>query len=138
MNQWQWLVCLVGVVVLSGCGDAPDGPARYEVSGAVNYKSRPVPRGSILFEPDTSAGGSGPQGYAEIHDGKFSTSAVGGKGVSAGPHIVRIEGFKLESEALADSSGENIVPMLFEEYKTTVRLPAENSTQNFDVPATTK
>lgn len=129
------VMAFVVLIISWGCRGGADGPQRYEVSGTVTYDSKPVPRGSVFFEPDESAGASGPQGYAEIHDGKYSTSASGGKGAVTGAHLVRIEGFGADSEAVADSFGEKIVPQLFSEYKTTVTLPQGNSRQNFDIPA---
>jgi len=135
MKQNRPVMAFLSLVLVYGCGKGADGPSRQVISGTVIYDSKPVPRGSIFFEPDASAGANGPQGYAEIHDGKYSTSASGGKGAVAGAQIVRIEGFGTESEAVLDSSGEKIVPKLFEEYKTTVTLPEGNSEQNFEVPA---
>ena len=88
---WLLIVC-VGVTGLSGCGGAPnDGPPRYRVSGTGTYKGAPVPRGQLIFTPDKSRGNSGPQGRAEIRDGKFDTGA-GGAGMIGGPHMVRIDG----------------------------------------------
>src|SRR5205807_6772258 len=70
-----------------GCG----GSRGVEVSGEVTFDGKPVPAGRIYFNPDVTKGNDGPQGYAEIHDGKFDTSK-GGKGACGGPTVVVISG----------------------------------------------
>ena len=78
------LVVLVGV--LNGCRDS--GAGRFEVSGAVTYKGKPVPAGQVIFEPDPAKGNTGPQGYARMKDGKFKTLSK--QGSVGGPVIVRL------------------------------------------------
>lgn len=125
------LAGLAAVAVASavcGCGgDA--GPDRYDVSGTVTFNGQPVPAGHIIFEPDTSADNSGPQGAADIRDGKYDTGADG-RGTVGGPHVVRISGFESFSE-----DENNPAKPLFTDYETTVDLPEETTTKDFDVPA---
>lgn len=119
----------------AGCGG--DGGGNH-VSGKVTFKGQPVPAGKIYFTPDSAKGNSGPQGYADIKDGEYDTSASGGHGVGSGPMTVSIEGFdpsKSGAKEKGDVSGEETILMLFPTYKTTADLPDDDSTKDFDVPA---
>jgi hypothetical protein len=120
---WLWLVAVMAVV---GCGS---GERTYDLSGAVVYQGRPVPAGSIVFEPDTSKGNKGAAGFAKIKDGRFDTRQAGGKGTVGGPHLVRILGL----DGVARGELINGSP-LFPEYNTAADLPQENGTKDFDVP----
>jgi hypothetical protein len=114
--------------MLIGCDGGGSGPERFDLSGAVNFDGKPVPFGQIVFEPDSSAGNSGPQGFAEIRDGKYDTKA-GGKGTVGGAHVIRITGSEGESR-----DENNPAEVLFSDYETTADLPKEDSTKDFDVP----
>lgn len=113
---------LVGTL---GCGQS-SGPRRYEVSGKVSHRGQPVRLGYINFEPDSSAGNSGPGSMTKIIDGSYRTQP--GKGVVGGPHRVRIVGF---DGAPADGLGDG--SPLFDEAIYTVDLPRKPSVQDFDV-----
>src|SRR5204862_378695 len=80
----RWAI--VGVLGLAavGCGES-----RVEVSGEVTFDGKPVPAGRIYFNPDFTKGNDGPQGYADIKDGKFDTRNKG-KGACGGPTIAVI------------------------------------------------
>ena len=120
------LVVLVGV--LNGCRDS--GAGRFEVSGAVTYKGKPVPAGQVIFEPDPAKGNTGPQGYARMKDGKFKTLSK--QGSVGGPVIVTIvccDGVVVSEEMPFGS-------LLFAPpYKVHTELPYEDSTQDFIVPS---
>ncbi len=73
-----------------GCGDS--GPPRFRISGTVTYEGKPVPTGSIVFQPDAARNNSGPNGSATIKDGVFDTR-VDGQGFSGGPQIVIVQAF---------------------------------------------
>lgn len=119
-------VLFLGLGCLNGCGGKVEGPARFDVSGTVTYASKPVPAGSILFEPDK--GNKGPAGYAKIKDGKYDTKNDGA-GTVGGSHTVRI--VCLDGVAKPDSpDGVLLCP----EYTTSVDLPKEKTTKNFEVP----
>jgi hypothetical protein len=60
-------------------------------------------------------------GFADIKDGTYDTGAKGSQGVGGGPMGVRIEGL--------DANGK----VLFQ-YATSVDLPAEPTTKDFEVP----
>ena len=88
--KWLLAVCALAVIAASGCQD--EGPPRYHVSGTVTLKGEPVPIGSIIFQPDPTAGNSGPSGNATIQDGKFDTREAGVP-TTGGSQIVTIEAF---------------------------------------------
>lgn len=119
-------ISLAGLaLLLSGCGD---GTQRVRVSGQVTFEGKLVPYGNIVFEPDQSKGNRGPQGFAKIHDGVFDTNNAG-TGPCPGPQIVTIEGYPELNTGAGKKS------MLVFRYQTTVDLPAQTTTENFEVPA---
>src|SRR3954452_19872297 len=77
-------------VLVTGCGSS--GTGVYRRTGTVTFAGKPVPLGTVYFDPDVAAGGSGASGFAEIVDGKFDTHN-NGKGSISGPMIVRVTGF---------------------------------------------
>lgn len=111
-----------------GCNRAAKGPVRHAIRGSITFDGAPVPTGTIAFEPDASAGNTGPAGYGDIKNGKYVTQ--GRFGAVGGPHIVRIEGFDPPDPANPDATPRP----LFREYTTKIDLPREASTQDFDVP----
>ncbi len=81
-----------------------------------------------MFEPDKSKGNSGPASFAKIKDGKYDTQ-TDGEGCVGGPHVVRITA--LDGAAQPDSpDGVLLCP----EYSTSVDLPKEKTTKDFDIP----
>lgn len=121
------LVLLV-LFLTGGCGGS-GGPARYGISGTVTYQGKPIPAGMIVFEPDSSQGNSGPAATCLIKDGKYQNQS--GRGMIAGPHIVRIDGF----DGHAIPEGSRFGTRLFPAYETSVNLSEESSTHDFQVPA---
>lgn len=121
---------LSAMMLVAGCGKS-DGPQRYSLSGQVTYGGQPVPAGQIVFEPDSSANNKGPQGYADIKDGKYRTEP--GKGTVGGPHRVRITGY----DGLTTDESKPTKP-LFAEYQTKTDLPTADGTKDFEVPASSK
>jgi hypothetical protein len=112
----------------AGCG--PSGPAVYRRSGTVTFNGQPVPLGKIYFDPDVTAGGSGPSGFADIVDGKYDTSDEG-RGAVSGPVIVRVTGFSKDDPDPISGFGKP----LFAEYQVKADLPSSKSEYNVDVPA---
>jgi hypothetical protein len=117
---------LAAVLAAVGCG----GSQLVEVSGEVTFDGKPVPAGRIYFTTDTTKGNDGPQGFAEIHDGKFDTRK-NGRGAWGGPTVVSIKGFDGNMEGAGNAVGRP----LFKEHKVSIDLPRESCTQNFTVPA---
>jgi hypothetical protein len=131
MNQLRLLVAVsTAVVFLAGCGGSDEGPARADVSGTVTFKGQPLPIGKIIFEPDTSKGNSGPQAFADIKDGKYST-AEGGKGTVGGPHVIRINGW----DGKPSNDVETLGKLLFVDFTVNEDLPKDAATtKDIDVP----
>ena len=119
------LSILLAVSFISGCG-GQDGPQRFRISGAVSYDGKPVPFGTITFDPDSMAGNSGPQAAAMIVDGKYDTGIA--QGVVGGPHIVRITG----SSRQPTSTDPNSEP-LFDNYEVKEDFEKQTSTKDFSV-----
>jgi hypothetical protein len=110
------------LVVFTGCSDS--GVERYSLSGKVTYDGKPVSTGCIIFEPDSSKGNKGPQGFTNIENGRYSTDDIG-RGAIHGPLIVRIEG------QMETSNGpKEKIPS----YTTHIDLPKETSTFDFEMP----
>ena len=113
----------------AGCGQR--GPERFRVSGTVTYAGKPVPLGRVVFEPDTSRGNDGPQGFAPIENGRFDTSGPHCRGMVGGPMRVRIDGLEMKAGEDAAASGK----LLFPSYEEAVDLPRANVVRDFVVPS---
>ena len=117
--------------LVTGCSR---GSGEYHLSGNVTYKNQPVPAGNIIFEPDTSKGNSGAPGMSKIKVGKYDTRSEGAHGTIGGPHIIRIVG--IDGKPTGDQRGEILQGTpLFLEYSVSQDLPKEDSTKDFEVPA---
>jgi len=101
----------------------------FRVSGEVQWKGQPVPKGLIYFEPDLQQQNDGPQGFALIENGKYDTGRDG-RNVIPGPHIVRVEGYDGK-----EGSELPLGRLIFTEYSFQHELPGEHSTLDIDVPA---
>lgn len=116
-----------GIVLALGCSSEDK---LYDVSGTITFEGNPIPKGLIFFDPDTSKGTKGTQGFANIENGKFDTSITGkGKGIrGGGTYLIRISGFdgKVGPEA---PFGQ----FLFPEFEMQKELPAQNQTFDHDV-----
>lgn len=119
---------LAVTVALAGCG-RQEAPNVVHVNGTVTYDGKPLPLGMIVFEPDPSRGNRGPQGHADIKEGKFDTRRSR-QGAVVGPQLVRITG----------GDGVNPEPftpfgnLLFEEHSVRVELSREQAPLQLDVP----
>jgi hypothetical protein len=80
------------------------------------------------MNPDLSKGNDGPQGMAEIRDGRFDTRERD-KGAPSGPVLFMIDGF----DGVAQGESPSGKP-LFIGYKVQLDLPKQASEQNIDVP----
>lgn len=115
------LALLTACTVL-GCGGGNE-PKRGRVSGKVTFDGQPIVYGDVVITPDGAKKNGGAQGFANIRDGVYDTSAAGGKGYGGGPAIVRVTGF--------DKPGGKL--LCEEEFP--VDLPAGDATHDIDVPA---
>ena len=102
------------VVLVVGMGCAKSDSGIYHVSGRVTHHSQPVPTGFIFFDPDTSKQNRGPQGFALIKAGKFTTDSEYGRGVVGGPHHMRVGGFDGQGVNEMQPYGQRLFPDHFE------------------------
>ncbi len=82
----------------------------------------------MFLEPDGSQRNTGPASLGVIENGQYETAPD--QGVVGGPYLVRISGY--DGVSIPDSSAG--MP-LFAPYETEVEFPAEQTTQDFDIPA---
>jgi hypothetical protein len=118
------IVCVVPLF-LTACGQPSN---RFDLSGTVTFKGRPVPAGVIVINPDLSKGNDGPQGFAEIRDGRFDTRTLA-KGAPSGAVVLVIDGFDGKAQPEAPYGQP-----LFVGHKVWVELPKEPTEKNIDVP----
>ena len=110
------LAVIVSLIAAQGCSERDD---LYHVSGNVIFDGSPLPAGVIYFNP--SSENPGPQGYAVVKNGKFTTADLKGRPVSGGNYEVRIQGF--------DGKPDKELPLgkpLFWNYEQSVNLPKAN------------
>ena len=99
------------VLVLGGISGCYSDSDRYSISGTVTFNGEPVPVGRLVFTPDNKKGNNGPQGVAEIVNGKINQSDRKSIG---GPQWVQIQAF--DGKAFQDTemmieSGRPLLPM---------------------------
>ena len=121
-------VCVTLLVVTAGC---QKGLERYSVKGKVTWQGKPIPAGEVIFEPDPSKSNRGPQARAPIVDGVYETLAD--KGTVPGPVVVRIVGN--DGKPNKENPKGNF---LFSEYTTKAEIPNEDTSLDFEVPASHK
>lgn len=125
------LACMsivVGLLALTGCGGGSDSNLVH-VSGTVTVDGKPLPLGLIVFEPDPMRN-RGPQGFANIKDGRFDTCQAG-KAVALGPQIVRITGGDgVKAEAFSPFGN-----LLFDEHMVQLEVSQGQPPLNLDIPS---
>lgn len=121
------ICCILVTVFFVGCADENAG--RLELEGEVTYKGSPVSFGNIQFDPDTSKGAKGPQGSADIIDGKFKTTREFGP--KSGPHNARVTGYAKKPDS------PDVRP-LFSNAKVDIDIPAGAKTLSIKVPDNAK
>ncbi len=124
---------LLLIAILSvGCGAAETGPKRYDFSGKVTYGGKPVPRGSITFDPDRAKNNSGPSSVVPIVNGAFKTEH--GAGLLGGSYVARIDGYDGVVQKLDDGTENPDGSPLFKLTVIEFEMPKETSSKDFDVP----
>lgn len=118
--------CLV-VLPSSGCNRSEF--TGYGVSGAVTYRGQPVPSGQIRFMPDRSKGNQGPQGFAEIRNGRYEVDPE--RGAVPGPVLVVISG--ADGKDRNDEQSRPYGKWLFKNHQVAVEIDG-NEEMDFDVP----
>ena len=122
----------LGLLVVAGCG-RDDG--RFHLSGSVTHGGQPVPGGSVLLAPDTTAGNEGPAVSVEIREGQYDTRWHG-LGHVGGPHVVTVTGHGGGVTDDPDDSDLSVAgAVMFVGHKLHVDLPNADSTQDIEVPA---
>ncbi|MBI3469399.1 MAG: hypothetical protein HY000_40880 [Planctomycetes bacterium] len=114
------------LLFLPACSKEPSN--RVDIWGTVTFKGRPVPAGLITINPDLSKGNDGPQGVAEIRDGRFDTRLLE-KGAPSGAVILMIDGFDGVPQGESPDGAS-----LFLGYKVSMEVPKEATEKNIDVP----
>lgn len=131
-SRWRSRVasgCLaVSVLLLGGCGGGTDENVVH-VSGTVTCDGKPLPLGMIVFEPDPAKGNTGPQGHADIKDGRFDTR-LSKKGAAIGPQIVRITG----GDGVNPEAFTPFGNLLFEEHTIRIEVAKDQPPLQLDVP----
>ena len=121
MKVWNCLALALLTGATLGCGGGDEGK-RYRLSGEAEFDGKPIPYGDVLFTPDGAKQNKGPQGIAQIRDGKYDTGAAGGKGIAGGPTVIRVTGFTGEGGKLICES------------EWSVDLPRQDGTFKVEVP----
>ncbi|QDS89092.1 hypothetical protein EC9_32890 [Rosistilla ulvae] len=120
--------------VSTGCTGQATGPPTYRVQGTVEFEGAPIPRGRVIFSPDSSQGNKGSQGVSEIKDGRFDTSTSRGRNALGGPQIVKVLGF--DGKTFTDDAGIEAEDgrLLFPAWETTIDIKEEIQDLNLVVP----
>lgn len=122
---------LIALAVLAmaviGCGGSR-GPVRHDVSGTVTFEGKPIESGVVVFDPDVSKQNKGPQAFARVTQGEFST-ADSGKGMVGGPHVLTISG-----EVGPDPKKPGNI--LYIDHKLELDLPNDDYTTEIAIPPT--
>ncbi len=130
-----WHLALLGLAGLCAVGCGSGEIKRYNISGTVNYNGKPVPAGTISFEP---VGREISPGFATIRDGKYDT-AENGVGQVGGEHVVKITGdARPPVDPNSFQADSYVAKELFPKFQKNAVLPKRRSTQDFEVPRSTK
>ena len=70
-----FIVSLLLPAIIAGCGGG--GVDRTDLSGTVTFDGKPIVYGEIQFLAQPDQDSSPPSGFAEIIDGKYTTTFVG-------------------------------------------------------------
>ncbi|WP_145434122.1 hypothetical protein [Lacipirellula limnantheis] len=124
-------VALVGLAALSGCSDKP---AVAPVSGKVTYNGKPMPYGSVGFQPAQGQ----PAGAAIQPDGTFRLSTFAEfDGAIIGPHKVKVTCYASQRPSQQAKKtpgefvlGESLIPAQYtflDQSGLTAEVPAEGN-----------
>jgi hypothetical protein len=102
-------MCLATVSAAVGCGDS--GPKLAPVRGTITYKGKPVPYGTIMFQPD-----EGQAAIGDINDGTYilKTNKLGG--APLGKYRVTVISLQDQSGRLPESRNPLPPPIVPLEY----------------------
>ena len=117
---------VAALVLIFGFSACSKKEKLYNISGTVTHAGTPIPKGVIKFVPRED----GPQGFANIWNGKFDT-AKEGQGIRGGAYDISVLGF--DGKQVPDAPFGNA---LFPEYTSSKDLPQADTTYDLDVPKT--
>jgi hypothetical protein len=130
--MWTRITATTICLGLAGCEG--DGLERHQVSGTVSYQGRPVEYGTIVFEPEASAGQIAPTSFARIESGKYQTERA--ESPTTGRYNVRVMGFD-KAKMKQNTPPEEIIelPELFPAYSVSVEIPPPDDRLDIEVPS---
>jgi hypothetical protein len=123
------------VVVLAGCSG--EGAGKLAVKGTVNFESKPLDKGFIVFEMEGDK--SGFRSGANVENGKFALDQK--NGLKPGKYIVRVSSTDAtntlkpdEAPGIAPPPAKEKIPSSWNgESKNTVEAKAGATDFNFDI-----
>jgi hypothetical protein len=118
---------VVVAMAATGCGGS-NGPVRHDVTGTVTYEGKPIESGVVVFDPDASKQNKGPQAFARVIQGQFST-ADSGKGMVGGPHVLTISG-------MVGPDPKKPGNILYIDHKLELDLPGDDFGTEIAIPPT--
>jgi hypothetical protein len=124
------------VAMLAGCSRGPS-LERFPVAGTVTYDGRPVPQGSVWFEPTAAVGTIAATGFAVIENGSYRTppDTSPGKGLYKVRIIGRDGTPPTEKDRGEMMPGQKFLGQpVFPEYSTTMELTGGNGQLDLVVP----
>lgn len=127
----RFLQLFAAIVIASLVGCGRSGPATYAIQGTVTFKGKPVPKGTVSFEPDVNSGNRGRGVALEIIDGKYATEK--NNGIVGGPHRLVVSGY----DGIPYQAGPQMNPMgkpLFDDYELQADLPRDNTVYDISLP----
>lgn len=132
LKHCSTLFVLAGLALSIGCTDSNDTRG-VQLNGEVTLNGQPIKVGRISFTPDVKAGNRGPMGTCRIKDGKYDTTAFAGRGVTGGPHVVKIENYCPPSENAPAGGEGSVSPADFERHERANPIKGGYS-ENWDIP----
>ena len=139
-SRWPAVRAAIGgwcaVALLAGCSRGPS-LERFPVAGTVTHDGRPVPRGSVWFEPTASVGRIAATGFAVIENGIYGTPPD----TSPGKGLYRVRIIGHDGTPPTDKDLTEMMPgqkflgqPVFPEFTTTLELTGRNDPLDFVVP----
>ncbi|SIO63004.1 hypothetical protein SAMN05444166_7213 [Singulisphaera sp. GP187] len=138
IRKYSFMFSCVLTVLLSACGSAEKHPETVPVSGKVTYDGKPVPKGTITFQP-----ADGQPAVGEIQpDGSFQLSTFGEKdGAVLGVHKIMIISNTADPTMIPGSSPgyvkpKDIIPKKYNQLQTSgleATVSKDKSAYDFDL-----
>jgi hypothetical protein len=127
------VVCMAAIALGAGCGNSNRKTA--PVEGTITYKGKPVPHGTVMFQPD-----DGPAATGEIQNGRYVlTTDPDGDGAVLGKHKVTVISLEDQSARLPEDRAPllpAVVPLKYsfpDRSGLTATIEDKNNVINFDL-----